>query len=47
MAKKVLSITIEEKVLAKWKKFTEENFINNSKLIEKLLEDYLQKRGVK
>ena len=47
MAKKVLSATIDEKILEKWKKFTDENFINSSKLIEKLLKDYLKSKGVK
>ena len=47
MAKKVMSVTIDDKILLKWKKFTEENFINSSKLIEKLLQDYLKKRGKK
>ncbi len=44
MVKKVMSITIDEKIFFKWKKFTNENFINNSKLIEKLLQDYMKKR---
>jgi len=44
MVKKVMSVTIDEKILLKWKKFTEGNFINSSKLIEKLLQDYLKKR---
>jgi hypothetical protein len=47
MAKKVWSVTIDEAVLAKWKKFTDENFINSSKLMEKLLKDYMKKRGIK
>jgi len=47
MVKKVMSITVDEKILLKWKKFTNENFINSSKLIEKLLQDYLKKRGGK
>jgi metal-responsive CopG/Arc/MetJ family transcriptional regulator len=44
MAKKILSVTIDEKILSNWKKFTDENFINSSKLIEKLIKDYLDKR---
>jgi len=44
MTKKVLSVTIDEKILLKWKKFIDKNFINSSKLIERLLEDYLKKR---
>ena len=47
MAKKGLSITVDEKLLKRWKKFTDENFINSSKLVEKLLQDYLKKKGVK
>ena len=47
MTKKVMSVTIDEKTLLKWKKFTDENFINSSKLIQKLLQDYLTKRGTK
>jgi len=44
MVKKVMSVTIDDKILLKWKRFTDENFINSSKLIEKLLQDYLKKR---
>ena len=47
MVKKVMSVTIDEKILLKWKKFTDENFINSSKLIEKLLNDHLKKRRIK
>ena len=47
MTKKVMSITIDEQIFAKWKKVVDENFINSSKLIEKLLDDYLKKRGKK
>ena len=47
MTKKVLSITIDEGILLKWKKFTDENFINSSKLVEKLLQDYLKEGGNK
>lgn len=39
-----MSITVDEKILERWKKFTEENFINSSKLIEKLIEDYPKDR---
>ena len=45
MVKKVMSVTVDEKILEKWKKFTEEDFINSSKLIEKLIENYLKDRG--
>ncbi len=44
MAKKVLSITIDEKLLSKWKKYTEEEYINSSKLIENLIKEHLKKR---
>ena len=47
MGKKVLSITVEEKILSDWKKYTEENCINASKLIEKMLKEHLEKRGKK
>ena len=47
MSKKVLSVTIEEKVLTKWKKYTEEGCINSSQLIEKLIKEYLKKREEK
>jgi hypothetical protein len=45
MAKKVLSVTIEEKILEEWKKYTEEECINSSQLIEKFLKEHLKKRG--
>jgi metal-responsive CopG/Arc/MetJ family transcriptional regulator len=45
MAKKVLSVTIEEDVLEKWKEYAEKDCINSSKLIEKLLKEHLKKRG--
>ncbi len=44
MAKKVLSVTIEEDVLEKWKEYAEKDCINSSKLIEKLLKEHLKKR---
>lgn len=47
MAKKVLSVTIDEEVLEKWKKYSEEECINSSQLIEKLLKEHLKKRGEK
>lgn len=47
MGKKVLSATVDEKILAEWKKYTEENCINASQLIEKLLKDHLAKGGKK
>jgi hypothetical protein len=45
MVKKVLSATIDEDILEKWKDYTEEECINSSQLIEKLLEEHLKKRG--
>ena len=45
MSKKVLSVTIEEKILEKWKEYAEEECINSSQLIEKLLKEHLKKRG--
>ncbi len=45
MVKKVLSATVDEDVLEKWKKYTDEECINSSQLIEKLLKDHLKRRG--
>jgi hypothetical protein len=45
MGKKVLSATIEEKILANWKKHVEDECVNSSKLIEKLLKEHLRRRG--
>jgi metal-responsive CopG/Arc/MetJ family transcriptional regulator len=45
MSKKVLSITIDEKILEKWKKYAEEECINSSQLIEKMIKEHLEKRG--
>jgi len=45
MVKKVLSVTIDEKILKKWKNYAEKECVNSSKLIEKLLKDHLKKRG--
>ncbi len=47
MVKKVLSATVDEEVLEKWKKYTDEECINSSQLIEKLLKEHLKKRGEK
>ena len=47
MAKKVLSVTIDEEILENWKKYAEEECINSSQLIEKLLKEHLKKRGEK
>jgi len=45
MTKKVLSVTIDDDILKLWKEYAEEDCINSSKLIEKLLKDHLKKRG--
>jgi metal-responsive CopG/Arc/MetJ family transcriptional regulator len=45
MTKKVFSVTIEEKILKKWKEYAEKECVNSSKLIEKLLKNHLKKRG--
>ena len=47
MGKKVLSVTINEDILKYWKKYAENECINSSQLIEKLLKEHLKKRGVK
>jgi len=45
MTKKVLSVTVDEDILKKWKKYAEDECINSSQLIEKLLKEHLKKRG--
>jgi hypothetical protein len=45
MGKKVISVTIEDKILDKWKDYAEKECINSSQLIEKLLKEHLKKRG--
>ncbi len=45
MTKKVLSVTIDEKILEIWKKYAEEECVNSSRLIEKMLKEHLKKRG--
>lgn len=45
MAKRVLSVTIDEEILEKWKEYADEECVNSSKLIEKLLSEHLKKRG--
>ncbi len=47
MAKKVMSVTVDELTLSKWKKYTEGEYINASKLIENLIKEHLKKRGIK
>jgi len=44
MSKKVFSVTIDEKILSTWKKYTEEECINSSKIIERMLTEYLESR---
>ena len=45
MGKKVLSVTIEEGILSKWKEYAEEECVNSSKLIEKMLKEHLKRKG--
>lgn len=45
MSKRVLSVTIDEKILEKYKEYAEEECINSSQLIEKMLREHLKKRG--
>ena len=47
MAKIVMSITIDEKVLSQWKQYANDECINSSKIIEKMLSNHLKKRGIK
>jgi len=42
--KRVLSVTIEEGILEELKKYTKEDCINSSQLIEKLIKEHLKKR---
>ena len=44
MTKKVMSVTIDQGVYSKWKSYVNEECINASKLIEKLLREHLEKR---
>lgn len=43
MGKKVLSVTIDEKILEEWKEYTQDKCINSSQLIEKMLKEHLKK----
>ncbi len=45
MSKKVLSVTIDEKLLNLFRKYTEEKCINSSQLIEKMIREHLRKEG--
>jgi len=47
MGKKVISATIDEKILENWKKYVDDECINSSQLIEKMLKEHLKKRGDK
>ena len=47
MGKKVLSITVDEKVLTSWKGYAEDRCINSSQLIERLMKEYLKKEDRK
>jgi len=47
MTKKILSSAIDEKILENWKKYVDEECINSSQLIEKMLKEHLKKRGDK
>ncbi len=47
MTKKVISFTIDKELFEEWKKYVEKKSINSSKLIEKLLKEYLEERRKK
>ena len=47
MTKKVLSITVDEKILEDFKKYTDEECINSSQLIEKMIREHVEKKKVK
>jgi len=47
MVKKVLSVTIDEEILESWKEYANQECVNSSKLIEKLLKEHLEKKGEK
>ena len=44
MGKRVLSVTIDEKILEGWKEYTKKECINSSQLIEKFLKEHLKNR---
>lgn len=46
MAKKGISVSISEEFLKKFRKYCDNNSINRSKLIEKLIRQHLVKNGV-
>jgi metal-responsive CopG/Arc/MetJ family transcriptional regulator len=45
MVKKVFSVTIEESILEKWREFVEDNCVNSSKLVEKILKEHLERKS--
>lgn len=45
MVKRVLSVTVDEDIFKLWKEYSEEECVNSSKLIERMLKEHLQKRG--
>lgn len=46
MGKEKLNATIDEKLFEEWISYCNERFINRSKLLEKLIKDYLGKEGI-
>ena len=45
MAKKVMSVTVDEELFSEWKKYTEDMCINSSKLVERMIREHLEKHG--
>lgn len=45
MVKKIVSFTIDEELLEKWKEYVKKNSINSSMLVENLLKKYLKKEN--
>jgi predicted transcriptional regulator len=45
MTKKVFSVTIDEDILGNWKSYAEAKCVNSSKIIEKILKEYLEKEN--
>lgn len=44
MVKSKLNATIDADTLEKWEKYCDENCINRSQLIQRLIEEYLNKK---
>jgi len=44
MVKSQLSATIEAKTLEEWEKYCDDNCINRSQLLEKLIKEHLDKK---